>query len=472
MCVRESYRARGGSLMETDTIAAISTALGEGAIGIVRLSGPQAIQSANRLFKGKNLEQVPSHTIHYGHIVHIETNETIDEVMVSVMHGPKTYTREDIVEINCHGGVVAVKRVLASVLQEGARIAEPGEFTKRAFLNGRVDLSQAEAVMDVIRSKTDAAMKVAQHQMDGKLSRLIQQLRQTLIETVAHVEVNIDYPEYDDVEEMSEEMMRIKTKEVHHEIEHLLHVANQGKILREGIRTGIIGRPNVGKSSLLNSIVQETKAIVTDVPGTTRDIIEEYVQVKGVPLRLVDTAGIRETEDIVEKIGVERSRQVLGESDLILLVLNNNELLTDEDVHLFEAVKGLEVIVLINKIDLPRQLDMKKVEELAGGAPIIPTSFKTDQGIEALENAIEELFFAGEITSGDMTYVSNIRHIRLLEEAKESLEEAMHGLELHMPIDIVQIDVTRTWELLGEIIGDTASDGLIDQLFSQFCLGK
>lgn len=458
--------------METDTIAAISTALGEGAIGIVRLSGPQAVHYVNRLFKGKDLESVPSHTIHYGHIVEIESNEHIDEVMVSVMRAPKTYTREDIVEVNCHGGVVAVRRVLSAVLQEGARLAEPGEFTKRAFLHGRVDLSQAEAVMDVIRSKTDEAMKVASHQMEGRLSRLIRQLRQTLIETVAHVEVNIDYPEYDDVEEMSEEMMRVKTKEVHQEIEHLLHVAKQGKILREGIRTGIIGRPNVGKSSLLNAIVQENKAIVTDVPGTTRDIIEEYVQVRGVPLRLVDTAGIRETEDIVEKIGVEQSRKVLGESDLILLVLNNNEPLTVEDEHLFEAVQGVEVIVLINKTDLPNELDMERVRKLAGDFPIIPTAFIEEKGIEALEEAIQQAFFAGDITSGDLTYVSNIRHIRLLEEAKDALEEAMHGLELHMPMDIVQIDVTRTWELLGEIIGDTASDSLIDQLFSQFCLGK
>lgn len=458
--------------METDTIAAISTALGEGAIGIVRLSGPDAVQYANRIFKGKDLATVPSHSIHYGHIVQIESNETIDEVMVSVMRAPKTYTREDIVEINCHGGIVAVRRVLSVVLQEGARLAEPGEFTKRAFLHGRVDLSQAEAVMDVIRSKTDEAMKVASHQMEGRLSRLIKQLRQTLIETVAHVEVNIDYPEYDDVEEMSEEMMHVKTKEVHQEIEHLLHVASQGKILREGIRTGIIGKPNVGKSSLLNAIVQENKAIVTNVPGTTRDMIEEYVQVRGVPLRLVDTAGIRETEDIVEKIGVEQSRKVLGESDLILLVLNNNEPLTIEDEHLFEAVQDVEVIVLINKTDLSNELDMDRVRALAGDWPIIPTSFIQDKGIEALEDAIQQAFFAGDIASGDMTYVSNIRHIRLLEEAKEALEEAMHGLELHMPMDIVQIDVTRTWELLGEIIGDTASDGLIDQLFSQFCLGK
>lgn len=458
--------------METDTITAISTALGEGAIGIVRLSGPEAVQYAKQLFKGKDLEQVPSHTIHYGHIVHTETNETIDEVMVSVMRAPKTYTREDIVEINCHGGIVAVKRVLSSCLEQGARLAEPGEFTKRAFLHGRVDLSQAEAVMDVIRSKTDEAMKVAHHQMAGRLSRLIQELRQMLIETVAHVEVNIDYPEYDDVEEMSEEMMRTKTQEVHQEIEHLLHVANQGKILREGIRTGIIGRPNVGKSSLLNAIVQDTKAIVTDVPGTTRDVIEEYVQVRGVPLRLVDTAGIRETEDIVEKIGVERSRQVLSESDLILLVLNNNEPLTVEDEHLFEATKGLEMIVLINKTDLPNKLDMDRVDVLAGDSPIIPTAFIEDKGIEALEESIQQAFFAGDISGGDATYVSNIRHIRLLQEAKESLEEAMNGLALHMPIDIVQIDVTRTWELLGEIIGDTASDGLIDQLFAQFCLGK
>ncbi|MFB4168760.1 tRNA uridine-5-carboxymethylaminomethyl(34) synthesis GTPase MnmE [Virgibacillus sp. JSM 102003] len=458
--------------METDTITAISTPIGEGAIAIVRLSGPKAIPVTAKLFSGKNLLEAESHTIHYGKIIDPVTNDVAEEVMVSVMRAPKTFTREDIVEINCHGGMVAVNRVLEIILGEGVRIAEPGEFTKRAFLHGRIDLSQAEAVMDLIRSKTDKAMSVALKQMDGRLSELIGRLRQDLLETVAHVEVNIDYPEYDDVEEMSNEMMRSKSKEVHAEIEELLQVAKQGKILREGLGTAIVGRPNVGKSSLMNTLVQENKAIVTEVPGTTRDTIEEYVNVRGVPLRLVDTAGIRETEDIVEKIGVERSRKVLKESDLILFVLNYNEELTIEDEKLFEAVQGLDYIVIINKSDLEQKLDMNKVNELAEGKPVITTSLIKEEGVDEMESAIAKTFFAGEIDAGDLTYVSNIRHIQLLKQAKQALEDAMGSLDMNMPLDIVQIDVTRTWEFLGEIIGDTASDSLIDQLFSQFCLGK
>ena len=458
--------------LETDTITAISTPIGEGAIAIVRLSGNEAISITNKIFQGKNLSEVDSHTINYGKIIDPNTNEVAEEVMVSVMRAPKTFTRENIVEINCHGGMVAVNRVLEIILSQGARIAEPGEFTKRAFLNGRIDLSQAEAVMDLIRAKTDKAMSVALKQMDGRLSKLIQQYRQELLETVAHVEVNIDYPEYDDVEEMSHDLMREKTKKVHSNIEELLNVAKQGKIMREGLATAIIGRPNVGKSSLMNTLVQENKAIVTEVPGTTRDIIEEYVNVRGVPLRLVDTAGIRETEDIVEKIGVERSRQVLQEADLILLVLNNNETLTDDDLALFETVRDFEYIVIINKTDLPQRLDLEKVKELASDHPVVSTSLLKEEGIDQLEMEISETFFDGDIDTGDFTYVSNVRHIQLLNQAKEALEDAIEGLELEMPLDIVQIDVTRTWELLGEIIGDTASDGLIDQLFSQFCLGK
>ncbi|AVR01018.1 tRNA uridine-5-carboxymethylaminomethyl(34) synthesis GTPase MnmE [Oceanobacillus iheyensis] len=458
--------------METDTITAISTPIGEGAIAIVRLSGPEAISITEQIFKGKSLSEADSHTIHYGKILDPQTQEVAEEVMVTLMRGPKTFTREDVVEINCHGGMVAVNRVLEIILSKGARLAEPGEFTKRAFLHGRIDLSQAEAVMDLIRAKTDKAMSVALKQMDGRLSGLIQTLRQDLLETVAHVEVNIDYPEYDDVEEMSNEVMRDITKEVHREIDNLLQVAKQGKILREGLATAIIGRPNVGKSSLMNALVQENKAIVTEIPGTTRDIIEEYVNVRGVPLRLVDTAGIRETEDIVEKIGVERSRKVLKESDLILFVLNHNEVLSEEDEKLFEAIQGLEYIVIINKTDLEQNLDLDRVKELAEGNPIVTTSLLVEAGIDKLEQAIADTFFSGEIDTGDLTYVSNIRHIQLLKQAKEALEEAMQGLEMNMPLDIVQIDVTRTWEFLGEVIGDTASDSLIDQLFSQFCLGK
>ncbi|WP_018933819.1 tRNA uridine-5-carboxymethylaminomethyl(34) synthesis GTPase MnmE [Gracilibacillus lacisalsi] len=458
--------------MEKDTIAAISTPIGEGAIAIVRLSGEDAIAISNKLFEGKDLEKVESHTIHYGKMIDTETNEMMEEVMVTVMRTPKTFTKEDVVEINCHGGLASVNRLLEHVLFHGARLAEPGEFTKRAFLNGRIDLSQAEAVMDLIRAKTDKAMNIALKQLDGKLSKLVHQLRQKLIETVAHVEVNIDYPEYDDVEEMSHQMLRKQTEEVYQEVERLLSMAKQGKILREGIATAIIGRPNVGKSSLLNAFVQETKAIVTDIPGTTRDVIEEYVNVRGIPLRLVDTAGIRETEDIVERIGVERSRQALKESDLILLVLNYGEELTEEDRNLFKAVEGLEYIVIVNKTDLDQKLDLDEVRQLAGDQKVITTALIEDKGMDDLEVAIADTFFAGDLESGDLTYVSNVRHIQLLQQTLKALEDAMDAMDADMPIDLVQIDVTRAWELLGEIIGDTMQDSLIDQLFSQFCLGK
>ncbi len=461
--------------MELDTIAAISTPMGEGAIAIVRLSGEDAIIIADKVFKGvggKRLKDVPSHTIHYGHIIDSKTEEVIEEVMVSVMRAPKTFTRENVVEINCHGGLVSVNRVLQLVLYSGARLAEPGEFTKRAFLNGRIDLSQAEAVMDLIRAKTDRAMNVAIGQMEGRLSRLIKTLRQEILEVVAHVEVNIDYPEYDDVEEMTHKMLKEKAYYIRDELKKLLQTSHQGKILREGLSTVIIGRPNVGKSSLLNSFVQENKAIVTDIPGTTRDVIEEYVNVRGVPLRLVDTAGIRETEDIVERIGVERSRKVLKEADLILLVLNYADELTKEDEQLFEAVEGMDVIVIINKTDLEQKINMEKVKELAKNHRIVTTSLLEDKGVDELEEAIAAMYFQGSIEAQDMTYVSNSRHIALISQALQAIEEVMNGIEVGTPIDIIQIDLTRTWDLLGEIIGDSVQDGLINQLFSQFCLGK
>ncbi|WP_374055340.1 tRNA uridine-5-carboxymethylaminomethyl(34) synthesis GTPase MnmE [Rossellomorea sp. FM04394] len=461
--------------MEFDTIAAISTPMGEGAIAIVRLSGDQAFDIGDKVFKGmkgSSMKEFASHTIHYGHIIDPDTEQVVEEVMVSVMRGPKTFTREDIIEINCHGGLVSVNKVLQLVLKNGARLAEPGEFTKRAFLNGRIDLSQAEAVMDLIRAKTDRAMNVALNQMEGRLSNLIRKLRQEILETLAHVEVNIDYPEYDDVEEMTHNVLLEKSRHVRDEIDRLVRTSEQGKILREGLSTVIIGRPNVGKSSLLNSLVHENKAIVTDIPGTTRDVIEEYVNVRGVPLRLVDTAGIRETEDIVERIGVERSRQVLKEADLILLVLNYADELTPEDEQLFEAVRGMDVIVIVNKTDLPQKIDIDKVRKLAENHQLVTTALLEEQGIDELEEAISSLFFAGSIEAGDMTYVSNSRHIALLNQASLAINEAISSVEMGTPIDIAQIDLTRTWELLGEIIGDSVHESLIDQLFSQFCLGK
>ncbi|EYF75321.1 tRNA uridine-5-carboxymethylaminomethyl(34) synthesis GTPase MnmE [Staphylococcus aureus] len=455
------------------TITSISTPMGEGAIGIVRLSGPQAVEIADKLYKGKHLlNDVPSHTINYGHIIDPESKEVIEEVMVSVLRAPKTFTREDIIEINCHGGILTINRVLELTMTYGARMAEPGEFTKRAFLNGRIDLSQAEAVMDFIRSKTDRASKVAMNQIEGRLSDLIKKQRQSILEILAQVEVNIDYPEYDDVEDATTEFLLEQSKEIKQEINRLLDTGAQGKIMREGLSTVIVGKPNVGKSSMLNNLIQDNKAIVTEVAGTTRDVLEEYVNVRGVPLRLVDTAGIRETEDIVEKIGVERSRKALSQADLILFVLNNNEALTQEDYTLYEVVKNEDVIVIVNKMDLEQNIDINEVKDMIGDTPLIQTSMLKQEGIDELEIQIRDLFFGGEVQNQDMTYVSNSRHISLLKQARQTIQDAIDAAESGVPMDMVQIDLTRTWEILGEIIGETASDELIDQLFSQFCLGK
>nr|WP_278248272.1 MULTISPECIES: tRNA uridine-5-carboxymethylaminomethyl(34) synthesis GTPase MnmE [Staphylococcus] len=464
----------GTSIVEQlDTITSISTPMGEGAIGIVRLSGLDAVEIADKLYKGrKQLKDVPTHTINYGHIIDPETQEVVEEVMVSVLRAPRTFTREDIVEINCHGGILTINRVLELTMTYGARMAEPGEYTKRAFLNGRIDLSQAEAVMDFIRSKTDRASKVAMNQIEGRLSELIKKQRQSILEVLAQVEVNIDYPEYDDVEEATSELLLERAQEIKNEIQKLLDTGVQGKIMREGLSTVIVGKPNVGKSSMLNNLIQDNKAIVTEVAGTTRDVLEEYVNVRGVPLRLVDTAGIRETEDIVERIGVERSRKALSEADLILFVLNNNEPLTEEDRKLYEVVKTSDAIVIINKTDLTPRLDRDEVKAMVGSMPVIETSMLEQQGIDELEIQIRDLFFGGEVQSQDMTYVSNSRHISLLKQAKKTIQDAIDAAEMGIPMDMIQIDLTRTWELLGEIIGESASEELIDQLFSQFCLGK
>lgn len=453
---------------EFDTITAIATPLGEGAIGIVRISGSDAVAIANRIFQGKNLETVDSHTLNYGYILDPEKDEILDEVMVGVMRAPKTFTREDVIEINTHGGIAVTNEILQLILRQGARMAEPGEFTKRAFLNGRVDLTQAEAIMDIIRAKTDKAMNIAVKQLDGSLKDLIDNTRQEILNTLAQVEVNIDYPEYDDVEEMTTALLREKTQEFQNLLENLLRTARRGKILREGLSTAIIGRPNVGKSSLLNNLLREDKAIVTDIAGTTRDVIEEYVNIKGVPLKLIDTAGIRETDDIVEKIGVERSRQALAEADLILLVLNASEKLTDQDRALLALSDMTRRIVLLNKTDLKEEIEAEELPE-----DVIRISVLENQNIDQIEERINQLFFdnAG-IVEQDATYLSNSRHISLIEQAVQSLQAVNEGLEFGMPVDLLQVDLTRTWQILGEITGDAAPDELITQLFSQFCLGK
>lgn len=460
------------TVTEFDTIAAISTPPGEGAISIVRMSGEEAVSIAQKVFSGKDLTQAKSHTINYGHIVDPKTHEEIDEVMVSLMLAPKTFTREDVVEINCHGGIVATNRILQLLLVNGARLAEPGEFTKRAFLHGRIDLTQAESVMDLIRAKTDRSMKIALNQLDGNLSHLIDSLRKDILDVLAQVEVNIDYPEYDDVEEMTTKLLREKAIEIKQRIEQLLKTASQGKIMREGLATALVGRPNVGKSSLLNHLLHEDKAIVTDVAGTTRDVIEEYVNVSGVPLKLIDTAGIRETDDKVEKIGVERSKKAIEQSDLVLLVLNAAESLTKEDLELIRLTNDKKRIIILNKTDLEEKLDRKELAKISENAPVYATSILKNEGVEALEEAIFKLFFNGIENSQSTVMVTNARHIALLKKAQNSLDSVLEGISSGMPVDLVQIDMTEAWNLLGEITGESYEDELLDQLFSQFCLGK
>lgn len=458
--------------MKEDTIAAIATALGEGSIAVVRVSGENAIETVAKLFKSKHdLRDVASHTVQYGWIVDPKNELVLDEVLVTVMKGPRTFTAENVVEISTHGGIVAVKSVLELVLRHGARLAEPGEFTKRAFLNGRIDLAQAEAVIDLIRSKSDRAFQVARKQAEGALSKQIIPMRQHLIELIAHVEVNIDYPEHD-VEDITTDFIRSNCGSVLKQVNELLIKSNEGKILREGIVTVIVGRPNAGKSSLLNALARDNKAIVTDIPGTTRDIVEESVSLSGIPLRLLDTAGIRETSDKVEQIGVERSHDALNDADLILLVLNHHEALHEDERKLIEQLKDRPTIVVVNKMDLPGHLEIAEVEQTFTKDQIVFLSAKEGNGIDELEKAVSGLFFSGAVESGDITYVSNARHISLLHQTKQSLEDAIGATYEGVPIDLIQIDITSSWESLGQILGEAAGDSLLDQIFSQFCLGK
>ena len=458
---------------EFDTIAAVSTPPGEGGISIIRISGKNAIEVAQKIYQGKNLAKVASHTINYGHIIDPDTKAEVDEVMVSVMRAPHTYTKEDVVEINCHGGIVATNRILQIILSLDARLAKPGEFTERAFLNGRIDLSQAEAVMDLIRAKTDQSMKVALNQLDGNLSHLIENLRQDILDVLAQVEVNIDYPEYDDVEEMTGKLLKEKAQEVKDQIKQLLATAKQGKVLRDGLATAIVGHPNVGKSSILNHLLHEDKAIVTDVAGTTRDVIEEYVNVQGVPLKLIDTAGIHKTDDKVEKIGVDRSKKALSQADLVILVLDSSVDLREEDIKLLKETQKSQRIVVLNKTDLPGKINLNELNKYTKPDEIIKTSAIAPLGTKDLEDRIAKLFFAGSIeNTANNVMVTNARHIGLLKQAQDALQAVLDGLAAGMPVDLVQIDMTRAWDLLGEITGDSYQDELLDQLFSQFCLGK
>ena len=447
-----------------DTIAAISTTTGAGAISIIRVSGDRAIEIVNKIFKEKDLRKVQSHTIHYGHI---EYNGKIeDEVLVSIMRSPKTFTTEDVVEINCHGSIVVTKKILEILLTIGCRMAEPGEFTKRAFLNGRIDLIEAEGVMDLINSKSESEKKLALNQIEGKVSNLIKELRKKILEVLAQIEVKIDYPEYEDIEEVTYNDLKENINIVEKEIKRIIKESENGKKIKEGIKTAIVGRPNVGKSSLLNNLLQEEKAIVTDIAGTTRDIVEGTIIINGVKLDLIDTAGIRKTDDIVESIGVNKSLETINKADLILLVLNNNEELSEYDKEIIDNIKNKKHIIIINKIDLET-----KLEEINDNN-IVKISALNNKGIEELKNKITEMYNLEEIESKDATYLTNARGLSLLRQAEEVIKEVNKGINDQEQIDMIEIDLKRIWELLGEITGETYQEELINQLFSQFCLGK
>lgn len=444
-----------------DTICAISTALGVGAISIIRVSGNDSINIVNKIFD-RDLTNVLSHTINYGHI--IDNNEIIDEVLISVMKSPKTFTCEDIVEINCHGGIATTNKILELVIRNGARMALPGEFTKRAFLNGRIDLIEAEGVMDLINSKTEVGRKMAMASLSGKVSNMISDLRRKMLDIIANIEVNIDYPEYEDILVVTNDMIKDSVTNLKSELSKVLKEALDGKIIKEGIKTLIIGRPNVGKSSILNRLLDEDKAIVTDIEGTTRDIVEGTISLDGILLNIIDTAGIRQTDNIVEKIGVDKSISLINEADLIILVLNNNEALNSDDLKLLESTKNKKRIIFINKSDLESNISIDE--------DVIYGNTLNNAGLDELKNKIKELFNMDNISNSDLNYLSSANQIATLKECLKRVEDIEIALENDLTIDMLEIDIKRIWELLGNLIGESYDEELLDNLFSKFCLGK
>lgn len=445
-----------------DTIAAISSALGVGAISIIRISGEKSIEIINNIFD-KDLTEANSHTIHYGHIM--ENDEIIDEVLVSIMRAPKTFTMEDIIEINCHGGINTTNKVLELVLSNGARLAEPGEFTKRAFLNGRIDLTQADGIMNLIEAKTDISRKMSINQLNGQVSNVIKELRTNLVDIISNIEVNIDYPEYEDIEVVTSEKIYPQVLSIKEKIQTIIKKSEDGKLINEGIKIGIIGRPNVGKSSLLNTLLEEEKAIVTDIEGTTRDIVEGKIVINGIVCNIIDTAGIRETDNVVEKIGVNKSYDIIESADLIIMILNNNEKITTEEQELLNQIKDKNHIIVINKMDLENKLNIDLEDS-------IKISIKDNTGIEDIKNRITEIFKLDKISTQDMSYLSNARSISLLKQSLNKIDECLNHINDESPIDIIELDLKDCWNTLGEIIGETYTDELIDEIFSRFCLGK
>ena len=450
----------------SDTIVAISTKLGVGAISIIRVSGDNAISLVNKVFRGKDLTKVESHTINYG-FIH-DGKEDIDEVLVSVMRSPKTFTREDIVEINCHGGIATTLRILDLLIENGGRRAEAGEFTKRAFLNGRIDLTEAEAVMDLIESKTDNSRKLALSSLEGNLKKYINSFRDKLKHVLANIEVNIDYPEYYDIEEVTRKELKEVITSLEKDLKNLVTKSEERQIIKNGIKTIIIGRPNVGKSSILNRFLKEDKAIVTDIEGTTRDIVEGSIIFDGIELSLIDTAGIRDTDNLAEKIGVEKSLSLIDKANLIIVVLNSSEELTDNDKFILDKVKDKNPIIVLNKNDLPSKIDKSKLDF----KHIVSTNTNTLDGIEPLKEEIKSMFKLSEIKEDDYTYLANERQLSLAKQALKSLGDAKTSLESAEPVDIIEIDLKEVFDILGSITGESYSDELLDELFANFCVGK
>lgn len=456
-----------------DTIAAISTPIGVGGIGIIRVSGKETIEIVDKVFRAankKSLKEVDSHTITYGHIVS-DSGKVLDEVLIMLMKGPRTFTREDIIEINCHGGPVPLNAVLMEVIKAGARMADNGEFTKRAFLNGRIDLAQVEAIMDIIESKTELSLSQAVGQLEGNLSKKIKAYQDALIQIIARIEVSIDYPEYDEDEPITNDF-EAELKDLLEELKELLRTADTGKMIREGVKTAIVGRPNVGKSSLLNALLEENKAIVTDIPGTTRDVVEAYLNIDGIPFQLLDTAGIRETEDIVEKIGVERSKSSIEEADLVLMLVDSHVGLLDKDLEILDQVKNKRVIYIFNKTDLENNITQEMLEAHFKSGEVIKTSAKEQYGLNELRQAMKQFVIKGNAAVQNGATISNQRQKQSLINAIKSLEKVIDAIELGLPEDCLAIDLHDAFGHLGMIVGESLKEEIINQLFSRFCLGK
>lgn len=461
-------------MMISDTIAAIITAMGPASVGIIRISGSLALNIGNLIYKGKNdLLKVPSHSIVYGKVYDPKNNKIIDEALFLIMKAPKTFTGEDVVEIQCHGGMIPVREILDLVLRNGARLAEPGEFSKRAFLNGKLDLAQAESIMDIVNAKTEKGLEVAVNQLHGNLSSLVNKVRTELLRIIAFIEADIDFPD-DDIERLSSAEQLTQLNFLINNITKILKTSQKGKIIREGLNVAIIGKPNVGKSSLLNALLKETRAIVTDIPGTTRDVIEEYINLGGIPIKLVDTAGIRSTDNLVEKIGVEKAREILKNADLVLYVLDIMSGISDGDLEIInDFVNIIPAIFIINKVDLEYEEDnLLRIKKNIGRENVILVSAKENTGLEELEEKIATMFFAGNMEISGEAIITNARHVQALQLAIDHLQSAVYSLNMEMPGDFVVIDIRSSWELLGKITGDTVEDNILDQIFSQFCLGK